>query len=295
MILCIGEILVDMIGNEKNGVTSFERYPGGAPFNVCAGINRLGGKAGFIGSVGNDLMGHFLKSFVDKLNLEYQDIYLDNEHNTTLAFVANSADGERSFSFNRKNTADYQIKIESLEKIKDANIIHLGSLMLSEKKGIKIADEVVRLTKKYNKLLSFDVNYRDDIFNSKEEAINISLTYLKKADIVKLSEDEVKLLSGLDDLDLGIKKITLDNQLVLVTLGSNGSRFYFKGMTETVPTMKIKAVDTTGAGDAFYASILKHVDELDFNNIKKEELVNILSDANICGARACMQKGSLLV
>jgi len=295
VILCIGEILVDMIGYEKDGVTSFERYAGGAPFNVCAGINRLGGKTGFIGAVGDDLMGHFLKEFVDKLNLCYSNIYLDKNHNTTLAFVTNSADGERSFCFNRKNTADYQIPNEALEKIKDADIIHLGSLMMSEARGIKTADEVVRLTKENNKLLSFDVNYRDDIYKSEKEAIDISLKYLKKADILKLSEDEVKLLSGLNDLDLGIKKITNDDQLVLVTLGKDGSRFYFKGMKETVPTIKIKAIDTTGAGDAFYASVLKNIDGLDFNNIKKEELIKILTEANLCGAKACMQKGSLLV
>ena len=295
MILCIGEILVDMIGKEENGITSFERYAGGAPFNVCAGIKRLGGKAGFIGAVGDDMMGHFLKQFIDNLKLDYSNIYLDKNHNTTIAFVSNSKDGERSFCFNRKHTADYQIPISSLDKIKDANIIHLGSLMLSEKEGIKIADEVVKLTKENKKLLSFDVNYRDDIYNSKEEATKISLKYLKEADIVKLSEDEVKLLTGIDDLDLGIKKITNDNQLVLVTLGSNGSRFYFKGMKETVPTIKIKPVDTTGAGDAFYASILKNIDGLDLNKIKKEVLINILSNSNICGARACMQKGSLLI
>ena len=295
MILCIGEILVDMIGNELNGVTSFDRYAGGAPFNVCAGINRLGGKSGFIGSVGDDMMGHFLKKFVDDLKLEYSYIHLDKNHNTTLAFVSNSIDGERSFCFNRKNTADYQIPLETLTKIKDANIVHLGSLMLSEKEGVKVADEVVKLTKENKKLLSFDVNYRDDIYDSQKDAVDISLKYLNEADILKLSEDEVKLLSGVDDLDLGVRKITKENQLVLVTLGKKGSRFYFKNMTETVPTIKINAVDTTGAGDAFYASILKSIDGLDLNNVKKEELVNILSNANIVGARACMKKGSLLV
>ena len=292
MILCIGEILVDMIGKEENGITSFERHPGGAPFNVCMGIKRLGGKVGFVGAVGDDLMGHFLKDYVDSLKLDYSEIYLDEKHNTTLAFVANNAEGERSFCFNRKNTADYQIPKEGLYKISGANIVHLGSLMLSEAEGIKFADLVVKVAKENNKLLSFDVNYRDDIYESENKAIEVSLKYLRQADIIKLSEDEIVLLSKEDDIDLGVKKITNENQLVFVTLGKNGSRFYFKGMSETVPTIKIKAVDTTGAGDAFYASVLKDLDGVDLNKIKKEALVNILTNANICGAKACMKKGA---
>jgi len=293
MILCVGEILADMIGKEKDGVMSFERYAGGAPFNVCVGINNLGCKAGFIGSVGDDLTGHFLVDYVNKLNLEYTNINVDKNHNTTLAFVANGKDGERSFCFNRKNTADYQIPSENLSKIEDAQIVVLGSLMLSEELGIKTADEVVSLAKKNNVLLSFDVNYRDDIYNSAKEAIDISLKYVKQANIVKFSEDEIKLLSGLDDIDLGVKKLTNDSQLVLVTLGKNGSRFYFHGMRQDVKSIKVNPVDTTGAGDAFYASVLASLDGRNIEFLTNDELVGILKQANICGAMACMKKGAL--
>ena len=293
MILCIGEILADMIGKEENGVMSFERYAGGAPFNVCVGINNLGAKVGFIGSVGDDLIGHFLLDFASRQNLAYTDINLDKDHNTTLAFVANSKDGERSFCFNRKNTADYFIKEESLDKIKDSNMVVLGSLMLSTKEGVKTADKVVELAKKYNKILCFDVNYRFDIYESKEEAIKVSLKYVKEANIVKFSEEEVSLLSGISDIDSGIKKITSDDQLVLVTLGKNGSRFYFKGMKEDIPTIDIKPVDTTGAGDAFYAGVLAFLDGKDINTLSKDELVEILKKANICGAMACTKKGAM--
>lgn len=293
MILVIGEILVDMIGNNQNGITTFERYPGGAPFNACCGANNLCGKAGFIGAVGDDLNGHFLIDYVNSLNLRYKDIYVDSSHNTTIAFVENGVDGERSFSFNRKNTADYHIPKTSLQKIKDADIVVLGSLMLSEKEGKNIADEVVKLAKKYNKPLSFDVNYRDDIFKSKEEAIKTSLKYVQKANIVKFAEEEVLLLSGEKDVESGIKKITADNQLVLVTLGKNGSRFYYKGMTADVATIKVNSIDTTGAGDAFYSCVLAELNEKDIYTISKNELINILKKANICGALACTKKGAI--
>ena len=293
MILAVGEILADMIGVEKNGVTSFERYPGGAPFNVCCGINNLGTKVGFIGTVGDDLTGHYLADYVKTLNFAYSNIRIDKEHNTTLAFVENTADGDRKFSFNRKNTADYYFDDLALEEIKEADIILLGPLMLSEPEGIKTADKVVKLVKENNKLLSFDVNYRDDIYKSKEDAINISLKYVKEANIVKFSEEEVRLLSGLDDLDSGVKKITRLNQLVFVTLGGKGSRFYYNGISQTVPSIKIKPVDTTGAGDAFYAGILSGLDKKDIKRISVSEIIEIMKVANICGAMACMKKGAL--
>ncbi len=293
MILCIGEILADMIGTNNNGITSFERFPGGAPFNVCCGIKNLGKQVGFIGAVGDDLIGKFLVDFVKSNKLDYDDINIDKEHNTTLAFVENGKDGERSFSFYRKNTADYHIQFSSLNKIKDANIVLIGSLMLSEKEGIKVADEVVKLTKKYNKLLSFDVNYRDDIYNSAQEAIDISLKYVKEANIVKFSEEEVTLLSNEKDINLGIKKITRDDQLVLVTLGKHGSRFYFNGTSKDVPTICVNSVDTTGAGDAFYAGVLQALDGKNIKDLTTDELINILKVANVCGAMACMKKGAI--
>ena len=293
MILCIGEILADMIGNKENGTLSFERFAGGAPFNVAVGIANLGSEVGFIGAVGDDLFGKFLINFADYKGLSYKDISIDPIHNTTLAFVQNDSDGERSFCFYRKNTADYHIPLESLEKIKDSNIIALGSLMLSEKDGIEVADKVLELTKKYNKILSFDVNYRDDIYNSKEEAINISLKYVKEAKIVKFSEEEIELLSNEKNIDLGVKKITNPNQLVLVTLGKKGSRYYFHNERVNIPTISIRPIDTTGAGDAFYAGVLSGLDGKDLDKISQNELISILKRANICGAMACQKKGAM--
>lgn len=293
MVLCIGEILADMIGSYDNGIMKFSRYPGGAPFNVAAGINNLGVKTGFVGAVGKDLVGDYLKEFAEGLNMYHLDIKKDELHNTTLAFVQNDLSGERSFSFYRKNTADTKIDYAMLEVIKDADIVCLGSLMLSLPEGIKLADEIVRLTKKHHKLLSFDVNYRSDIYNSEEEAINVSLKYIKESNIIKLSEEEVYLLSKEKDLNLGIKKITNDDQIVLVTLGSKGSRCNYKGKTIVVPTINVEVKDTTGAGDAFYAGVLAILDDKDVDKLTEDDLAYMLKVGNICGSLACTKKGAI--
>ena len=103
MILCIGEILADLIGEKENGIMKYSRYPGGAPLNVAVGISKLNGKIGFIGNVGNDIIGNYLKDFASSIRFDYLDVTLDNKHNTTLAFVDIDENGERHFAFNRFN------------------------------------------------------------------------------------------------------------------------------------------------------------------------------------------------
>ena len=293
MILSIGEILVDMIGSSNNGVMNFERHAGGAPFNVACGINKLGGEVGFIGNVGNDLNGKYLLDVAKKMNFKYLDVTLDDIHNTTIAFVANNQDGERSFCFNRNFTADYYFNNNSLEKIKDADIVNLGSLMLSKVEGIESADKIVSLVKKYNKLLSFDINFRDDIYKSTKDAIDISLKYIKEANILKFSEDEVRLLSNTSNLEEGINKLVNKNQIAFVTLGKEGSMCFYKDIKIHMPTEKVKAVDTTGAGDAFFSAVLTLLAKYSLDNLDEEKIKVILSKANKCGALACTKKGAI--
>jgi len=293
MILSIGEILADLIGEENDGIMRYSRYPGGAPLNVAFGIKKLNGKVGFIGSVGDDIIGNFLYDFVKKVDFNYLDVTLSNEHNTTLAFVDIKENGERDFKFNRFNSADYYINYNRLDIIKDFNIIHFGSLMLRENEGIKLADKICEISKEHNKLLSFDINFRSDIYKSKEEAIKIYSKYIKLADILKFSEEEVELFSNEKDIITGLNKITKNNQMVFVTLGSKGSLLKYKENVIYSESIKINPIDTTGAGDAFYASILTSIDELNMDKLSDDEIKNILYKANISGALACLKKGAI--
>ena len=291
MILCIGEILADLIGEKENGIMKYSRYPGGAPLNVAVGISKLNGDIGFIGNVGNDIIGNYLKEFASSLRFNYLDVSLDNKHNTTLAFVDIDENGERHFAFNRFNSADYQIEFNRLEVIKDADIIHVGSLMLREKEGIELARYIYKKAKDLNKKISFDVNFRDDIYTSKEEAINVYLEFIKEADILKFSVEEIELFTNNKDVKEGLKTLVNEEQLVFVSLGSKGSYYQYKGESATVETFKVKPVDTTGAGDAFYACILAYLDKVDNRN--KSTIIEIMKHANICGALACLKKGAL--
>ena len=292
MILCIGEILADLIGEYNGDNIKYERFVGGAPLNVACGIKNLEGAVGFIGSVGNDIIGNFLYEYCLTKGFEYLDVRLDPERNTTLAFVENDPNGERSFCFFRQNTADYQIDYSRLNIISKANIVHVGSLMLREQIGRELAHKIMDIAKENGKLISFDINFRDDIYNSTEEAKDIYLEYIQRADILKFSEDEVELFTGSSDLS-SLNDVVQPDQLVFVTLGSQGSYYQYKDLKNVVESIKVKPVDTTGAGDAFYACVLRYLDELQLSSLNDEIIVEILKKANRCGALACGKKGAL--
>ena len=153
MIICAGEILADLIGREENGRVLYERFAGGAPFNVACGLTQLGGR------VGDDLIGRYLVGYAESLGFDYLNVRADRTRNTTLAFVELGAGGERRFSFFRKNTADHALPPEAAEEIaRAANIVHIGSLPLSEEDGRAFADRAVELAHAYGKKVSFDVN-----------------------------------------------------------------------------------------------------------------------------------------
>jgi sugar/nucleoside kinase (ribokinase family) len=286
MVLSVGEILADMIGEVKDNVTYYERKAGGAPFNVACAISRFGGSAGFIGTVGDDLIGKFLYEFANKRKLDYLEIQTLNNANTTLAFVELSKEGERSFCFYRKNTADYQLQPVSEEVVSKANIVHIGSLMLSHQSGVDFAVNTCNLAHKLGKMVSFDVNFRTDIFRDLNDAVKSYKIMLEKADIVKFSEDEVEIFTK-EYVD------SLTDKLVFVTLGKRGAEWRYKGEKGFYKTTSHKPIDTTGAGDAFYGGALSMLDKVSADNWTSDYLTETVKFANVCGALNTQGKGAI--
>lgn len=286
MILCVGEILADMIGSTHGGVFCYERKAGGAPFNVACAAKKLGSAVGFAGSVGDDIIGNYLIDFADKRGFDYTLITKRNNENTTLAFVDIDSGGERSFCFYRKHTADYLLPQISDDILAASNIVHIGSLMLSEEVGRRTALELCERAHAMGKLVSFDVNFRSDIFRDVESAVKIYRQIIESADILKFSEDEVEIF-GREYIE------NLTGKLICISLGSNGSMWRYNGESETVSSIKVRPVDTTGAGDAFYGGVLSGLDGLGRENWKKQKLNEIFAFANVCGALNTLSKGAI--
>ena len=286
MLLCIGEILADMIGEEKNETITYERKAGGAPFNVACALKKFGREVKFVGSVGDDLIGSFLINYAKNFGMDTTYIHQNKERNTTLAFVELNEAGERSFCFYRKNTADYRMPKVNDELIKAADIVCIGSLMLADSECVEYALDVIDRAHSFGKTVAFDVNYRTDIYRDKESAIKTYKRILSVADIVKFSEDEVETF-GEDYVD------SLSDKLTLITLGKDGSEWRYKGNKNRVPTITVKPVDTTGAGDAFFAGALSVLDKNVGAPITDELLNDALRFGNVAGALNTTGRGAI--
>ena len=275
-----------MIGEEKNGITTYERKAGGAPFNVACALKKFGRDVKFVGSVGDDLIGRFLIKYAADFGMDTTYIRQDGERNTTLAFVELNEEGERSFCFFRKETADYFMPPVSDELLSTVDTVCIGSLMMSEPECVEYALDIIKRAHTLGKTVAFDVNYRTDIFKDKESAIKTYKRILAAADIVKLSEDEVEIFTE-DYVD------SLTDKLVLVTLGKEGSEWRYLDGRNKIPTITVKTVDTTGAGDAFFAGALSVLD----NNVGKPMTDKLLDDAlrfgNVAGALNTTGRGAI--
>ena len=286
MLLCIGEILADMIGEEKNGTTTYERKAGGAPFNVACALKKFGASVKFVGNVGDDLIGKFLIKYAKDFGMDTTYIHKDSERNTTLAFVELKEEGDRDFCFYRKNTADYVMPAVNDELIKLADIVCVGSLMLSHPRGVDFALDVIERAHAFGKTVAFDVNYRTDIYKDKESAVQTYKRILAVADIVKFSEDEVETFTE-EYVN------TLTDKLVLITLGKDGSEWRYKGKKNQVSTITVKPVDTTGAGDAFFAGTLSVLDKKVGSPLTEQTLNQALKFGNIAGALNTTGRGAI--
>lgn len=293
MILSVGEILADLIGEKIDGITNYKTFCGGAPFNVAVNAKQSGATVGFVGKVGKDNIGKFLIDYAKTANLDYLDIDVDAKRNTTLAFVT-LTDGERDFAFFRNDTADYNIEIDKInfDNYEGLNIVNLGSLMLSEKSGRKLAKSLVKKVKKANKLLAFDLNLRTDLYKNPEDAIKVYTPYVKDANILKFSDDEILWFTKKDMIEEAVKSLYKKDRILLVSLGSKGSLYSYNNQTGIIPTEKVKPVDTTGAGDAFFGGFLAQIDG---KTINEQVIKDALAFANARGARATQFKGAIKI
>lgn len=302
-VVCIGELLIDFFCTNVDidlvEGQNFEKQAGGAPANVCAAIVKLGGSALFSGKVGNDPFGHFLKKTLDELNIDTSMLVLDDEHPTTLAFVSLKENGERDFVFNRGADAFLTENDLNKEKIMNHHIIHFGSataLLTNPFQSTYL--KLMHIAKEQGKFISFDPNFRSDLWKGRED----SFVYLAKkgvalADFVKVSDDELKIITGLNDLEEGIQALhKMGAKAVAVTLGKKGT-FISNGQNfETVPSIEVEAIDSTGAGDAFVgATLYQLAKETEPKRILEdfEHLKQIIYFSNKVGAMVCTKIGAI--
>lgn len=256
-IVAIGELLIDFtcVKTDAEGYPTMEAHPGGAPANFLAALASCGYQTALIGKVGTDAFGHMLISTLEKTGIETRGIIRDEDVFTTLAFVTLDEGGDRTFSFARKPGADTQIKFEELQLplIDDAKVFHFGTLSLTNEPARSTTYQAVAYAQSKKKLITYDPNLRKPLWKDLQEAKIQILWGLSNADVVKISDEEVEFLFGLDPRS-GAEFI-LENygvKLVFVTCGAEGCWFQnAKASGHVLGLTDIKVVDTTGAGDIF--------------------------------------------
>ena len=300
-VTALGELLIDFTENglSNQGNPIFEANPGGAPCNVLAMLTKLGNKTAFIGKVGNDYLGNLLKDKVTGLGINTDYLFLDDQVHTTLAFVHTAEDGDRDFSFYRNPGADMMLCADEVDEnvIAASKIFHFGTLSMTHEGVRKATKKALDAAKKNHVLISFDPNLREPLWESLDDAREQVSYGMGMCDILKISDNEIEWYTGETDYSKGVAKIreSFDIPLILVSMGKEGSRAYYKDEIIEVPAfIQPDTIETTGAGDTFDACvldyILKHGMEL-----SKAQITEMLTFANAAAALITTKKGALCV
>ena len=265
-ITALGEILIDYtpLPDSDAGMAVFEQNPGGAPANVLTCAAKLGRKTAFIGKVGDDIQGRFLADTLKKNGIDIRSLLVDERYFTTLAFVELTESGERSFSFARKPGADARLSPEELDRelISHSDILHFGSLSLTDEPARSATMEAVLLARSSGAIIAYDPNYRPLLWASKRAAMEQMRAPLPLVDLLKVSDDEVEYLTDCPDPQAGAEKLVRQGlRCVVVTIGNQGALVATKDGSAMVPGFFTRAVDTTGAGDSFWGGFLTRISE----------------------------------
>ncbi len=290
-VLCIGEILIDFTP-VKGMTNTYTANPGGAPANVAVSVAKNGIEAGFLGCMGNDDFGKLLVKTLKDNDVKIPVPKLTDKATTTLAFVTLDETGDRSFAFARKPGADMLLDTDDVDKadISSWDIIHVGSVSQSgitaERYAVLYA---VKKAKENGKMVSFDINYRDKIW-SVEDCLKESEVLFPYTDFLKISDEELVFVGGEENIFDFMKQY--DISVVVETLGSKGARIFYDGTSTDIPALDVKAVDTTGAGDAYWGGFLS---SLIMQNVKtvsdlSREKLNIAGRYGAVSGGLCVQK-----
>ena len=265
-ILTIGEVLIDLTqtGKDARGIPQFAANPGGAPANLAVAAARLGAQTAFIGKVGADAFGRYLKEVLAENKVDVSGMAVDADHPTTMAVVSVDATGERDFSFYRSANADVMLSKEDIsdEALKAAKIVHFGSVSLTADPSRTATLDAAARAKKLGATITYDPNYRAPLWKTEQEAREQILWGLSQADIVKISDEETQFLWDCSPEEGAERVLALGAKLVMVTLGPKGCLLKNKQADFSCGCPKVHPIDTTGAGDIFGGSAVSRFLEL---------------------------------
>jgi fructokinase len=299
-VVTLGELLIDFVptisGVSLLEAPAFKKAPGGAPANVAAGLAKLGISCAFLGKVGEDAFGHFLAQTLEEEGVNIQGLVFSTQARTALAFVSLTADGEREFMFYRHPSADmlYTPEEVDFELIKGAKFFHVGSVSLISEPSRSATLAALHAARENGVFVSYDPNLRLALWPDAEAAKTGMLSVWEMADLIKVSEDELFFLTGLDDIERAVKRLwSAKLRLLVVTLGKSGSMYFTRNFHGLVKGFVVQSIDTTGAGDGFVAGLLMGLLRHPQAWQDEDQLKDVCNLANAVGALTTTVRGAI--
>lgn len=297
-IVAIGEVLIDLTqkGMDELGVGQYAANPGGAPANLAVAAARLGAETAFIGKVGADAFGSYLRRVLEENGVDTTGMLTDAHEHTTLAVVSVDGTGERSFSFYRDPSADVNLRAEEIPAalLRDTRVLHFGSVSLTAEPARSATLYAAKTARENGCLVSYDPNYRESLWHSREEAVAQMKAALPLCDILKISDEELPLLTGTNDPAEGSRQLSeLGIRLIFVTLGADGAFYRMGEHTGSVPGIRVKVGDTNGAGDTFFGAALSKLVRENLDTLTPERLAEIAAFANKAASITTSRHGAI--
>lgn len=305
--ICLGEALIDFVPLQQDvsliEAEAFKKAAGGAPANVAAGLSKLGLHSAFVGKVGSDPFGRFLEKVIGDAGVDVSRMVFDHKVKTGLAFVAHKPGGVPDFTFYRDPSADMLLQPSELDADFTARsrVFHYGSISLISEPSRSATKGAAQIALDSGALVSYDPNYRPSLWESPEQAKAGMIDGLEFAHLVKVSEEELAFLTGLDSLEAGaaaLLDMAKNASVVLATRGPDGCFWATRRASGHSSGFRIEPVDTTGAGDAFVAGTLYKLLEMEITprklpDVKPEQLDSICRFANAMGAIVATKRGAI--
>jgi fructokinase len=299
-ILCGGEILYDFLSTTPGAglakSETFEKRPGGSPFNIAVGLARLGRKTGFLVKLGTDEFGLELRDLLLKEGLEPRYLIEGKRQNTTLAMAAIDTAGKAEFRFYRDHAADVSLTWDELPPIdpREVTFYHFGSVSLGEPPASETYIRLFETMREQGVVTVLDPNIRPLYLRDKRDFKPRLLKWISQVDILKASDDDLAWITGESDVEEGQLPYN-KNGLVVVTKGAKGARALWRGQVVSVPGFKVEVAETTGCGDAFMAGMMYRLTPFADDRLAGlglSELKEILRFANACAAIVATRRGA---
>ena len=297
-ILTIGEILIDLTqtGRDEKGIPQFAANPGGAPANLAVAAAKLGAQTAFIGKVGDDAFGRYLTEVLRENGVDASGVAVDETYPTTMAVVSVDARGERDFSFYRSANADVMLSASDIPDaaLRQAKLVHFGSVSLTADPSRAATLDAVRRAKGMGKTITYDPNYRANLWPDADTAVARMKAPLGLVDILKVSDEELPLLTGTADCAAGTAALAEQGvKLIFVTLGPDGVFYRLGEKTGHVPGVRCTVGDTNGAGDTFFGAALSKLCKEDLAALTPKTLEPILAFANKAASITTSRRGAI--